>query len=486
MIVYGILGFLRPAVYILLFPFYTTFLSEADYGLFNLMLDVGAFAMIIMSFRISSAMLTYYYNYAHDIKLKKEYLSSSFSASIIVGTIMTIVLYLIGPSVFDLVFNSTNPQIETQEVVSFLPLGMIVVLYAAMTETGMIYLTYLKNEKDVIKYSLLIFIQLIAVVFFQVLLIGTFEMGVYGALLGMVIGWSIVLVSMIVMERGILTMKINWSMVVSSFKFSIALLPYLIIYWLLLQGGRVFLKQHSTLEVVGLFAAIMVLTRLIILGIESVINGIRPFLFDQFALGNEGDKNQIGLLTKMIIVVPLFTIPVIILVGTNIFLFTPNEFYRQIAPYMTMASMVIFAFIYVKLFYQQLIFAKRSDLATILSFVAVLFLIAGFLYWIPRYEIWGVLYATLLANIVLALLFYIAAQKVIFVKYDIMTIIFYPAVVFGVIFILEWWMIRSGYSYSTYGIVQCLVVSLLILIMNRNNFKDYKLLFMNRNKTKSA
>ena len=62
MFIYSVLGFLRPAVYILLFPFYTSHLTESEYGLFNLMLDVGAFAMIIASFRISSAMLTYYYN----------------------------------------------------------------------------------------------------------------------------------------------------------------------------------------------------------------------------------------------------------------------------------------------------------------------------------------------------------------------------------------------------------------------------------------
>jgi O-antigen/teichoic acid export membrane protein len=483
MVVYGVLGFLRPAIYILLFPFYTGQFSTDEFGLYNLMLDVGAFAMIIVSFRISSAMLTYYYNYVHDRKLVKEYLSSAFSASIFLGIVMVMILYFLGPVLFPIIFKS--------EAVTFFPYGITVIIYAAMTEVGTVYMTYLKNEKDIVKYSLLILIQLITVVFFQVLLVKFYGMGVYGALLGMVIGWSIVLLSIFIIERGIFTLRINKSMVSTSLKFSFALIPYIAIYWLLLQGGRIFLERNapneddSSLGVVGVFAAMMVVSRLIILGIESVVNGVRPFLFDQFALGKNGDVQQISLLTKMIIIIPLITVPVVILVGTNILLFTTNMDYQTIAPYMTFASLVIFFFIYVKLFYQQLIFAKRSDLATILSFVALVFLIGGFIYWIPLYEIWGVLYATLMANVVLASLFYIAAQQVTFVQYDFKTIIFYPLIVFGLIFIIEWLMLRSGYSYSAFGIVQCIIVSILIIVMNKNNFKDYKLLFMNRNKSKS-
>ncbi len=475
MMIYSVLGFLRPAVYILLLPFYTSHLTDLEYGLYNLMLDVGAFAMIIASFKISSAMLTYYYSYVHDRSEVKSYLSSSFSASLLIGAVTVGIFYCIGPYIFPLIFKS--------EEITFFPYGFTAVAYAAMTEAGMVYLTYLKNEKEIIKYSILVFIQLITVVFFQVFLIAYFDMNAYGALLGMVIGWAFVLVSMIAMEKGILTTKINWTMVRKSIKFGIALMPYLIIYWLLLQGGRTFLERESSLELVALFALIMILTRLIILGIEAVVNGLRPFMFDQFALGEQGNKNQIGLLTKMIIIIPLFTVPVIVLVGTNILLFTTNEVYVEIAPYMTLASLVVFAFTYVKLFYQQLIFAKRSDLATALSFVALIFLLLGFYYLIPDYEIWGVLISTLIANIVLSLLFYIAGQKVIHVDYEMRTILAYPIIVFAIIFIIERFMIGAGYSYNLFGLVQFVVITVLLLAINGRNFSDYKLLFMNRNKS---
>ena len=183
----------------------------------------------------------------------------------------------------------------------------------------------------------------------------------------------------------------------------------------------------------------------------------------------------------MIIIVPLITIPVIIFVGSHISWITGDVAYVAISPYMTLSCLVVFVFLYVKLFYQQLVFSKRSDLATILSFVALIFLVSGFIYWIPRYGIWGVLYATLLANIVLSILFYIAGQKVLPVSYDYKTIFMYPFLIFIIAFTLEWWMIRSGFSYSAFGIVQFIVLGLFIIVVNWSSVKDYKLVFMNRN-----
>ena len=474
MITYTVLGFLRPAVYLFLVPFYTRHLSTEEFGLYDLMLVVSGFAMIVVGLRLSSGMLTFYYNYIDDRAKQKQYLSSTFTATMLISICILTIMFFIGPDVFRIIFKSDE--------VKFMPFGFTVFLYACMTEMGMIYYTFLKNEKDLVRYSSLIFIQVISVTIFQVLLISVFDMGVQGALLGMVFGWFFVLVAVLFFEKGLLTFNVNWDMVKATLKFSLPLIPYLLIYWLLVKGGRIFLEKYSTLEAVGLFAMIMTLSRLIILGIEAIVNGVRPFLFDQFALRDRGDLKQIGLLTNMIIIVPLITIPVIIFVGSHISWITGDVAYVAISPYMTLSCLVVFVFLYVKLFYQQLVFSKRSDLATILSFVALIFLVSGFMYWIPYYGIWGVLYATLLANIVLSVLFYVAGQKVLPVSYDYKTIFVYPILIFLIAFILEWWMIKSGFSYSAFGIVQLIILGLFIIVVNWNSVKDYKLVFMNRNK----
>lgn len=438
------------------------------------MIDFGAFVMIIIAFRISSAMVTYYYNYHNDSDKLKRYLSSVFSVTIFISLIIGILFIFFGPLLFDTIYKSQKVQ--------FYPYGILMLGYAALTEICMIYLIYLKNQKNISKYIVIVLIQILTNFGFQLLFILGFDMGVEGALLGMVTGWICAIVSIFVIEKELLTFSPDWSMVKSSLRFSIALIPYVVIYWCMNQGSRLFLENYSTLETVALYAAILVLTRLVILGIEAVINGIRPFLYDQFALSTDSDPHQISLLTKMIINIPLLMMPLVILVGTNFHFITDKSSYHLVAEYISFATLVIFVFVYVKLFYQQLIFAKRSDLATGLSFIALIFLVAGFVYWIPKYEIWGVLFATLLGNGVLALMFFIAGQRVVKVRYNFTHIIFIPVLSFMIVFIIERYMITQGFSYSRFGLVQFIIVSFLILFLNRNSIRDYKFLFLNRNK----
>jgi len=475
MFVYGVLGFLRPAIYIFLLPFYTNVFTPEENGIHYLMIDVAALALVIIGFRLSSAMLTYYYNYFNDKVEVKNYLRSSYSISVMLSVVILVILYFIGPSLFRFVFKS--------EEILFFPYGFTVCIYAALAEVNMIYFVYLRNEKELVKYSILVLTQTFSVIIMQILLICYFDMGVQGALLGMALGWVFVTIAVFIMEKNIFTFKPNWSMVKASLRFSITLIPYLVIYWLMLQGGKFFLERDEgiTLGDVAVYAILMVLTRLIILGVEALINGIRPFLYEQFALKENGDAQQISMLTKMIINVPLLALPVAILVGTNMHIITSHPKYYEMSPYMTMGCLVIYIFVYVKLFYQQLLFAKKSVLVTILSFVALLFLIGGFVYFIPRFQIWGVLYATLIGNVVLSILFFIAAQKFLPIQYNFGSIFISPVITFACIFGLERLMLNMGYNLTTFGWVQLIVVTGVIFALNFNNVKDYKSLFM-RNK----
>ncbi len=470
MLVYGILGFLRPAVYVFLWPFYMSVFTVEENGLYYLMIAVAGVAMLVIGLRLSSAMLTYYYNYYQDQETLRDYLRSSFSTSIILSVLFLIVLYFIGPSLFDYVFQSDEIQ--------FYPYGFTVCIYAALTEINMNYYIYLRNEKSLGKYAFVVVFQTVAVILFQILFICYYGMGVQGALLGMTLGWVLLTLVIIFMERDILTLRPNLELVKPALKFSIALLPYLIIYWLLIEGGKFFLESKGDLALVGVFANLMVLTRFIILGVEAIINGIRPFLFEQFSKGSKRNDAQVSLLTKMIINVPLLAIPFVILVGTNVHFFTSNEAFYAINQYITLASFVVFVFVYIKLFYQQLIFIKKSGLITLLSFAAVVALIGFFILWIPKYQINGVLYATLVGNAILALLFFVSAQKLAPVKYELRSILFVPLITFICIFSLEYFLLESGYSYANYGWIQFFIISILLLLLNFKNFKEYRLLFI--------
>jgi len=479
MVFYAVLGFLRPAIYIFLLPLYLSVFSETEYGLYDLMIVTGNLIMIVATLRLSNAMLTQYYDYLGNHDDTRTYLGSLFSSSILLGLGFILLAYLFGETIFDLVFKS--------EEVSFFPFGFTILLYAVLSEINTCYFIFLKNEKNLLRYAFIILTQILGVILLQFICIIILELGVQGALIGMLAANVITTLMIILMEKGILTFQINWDMIKLSFKFSLNLIPYFLIYWVLTKGGKIVLERFADLSTVGLFALLMSLVGVLILIVDSVVNGVRPFLFEQFAQAkNEGRTEKISLLTKMMVNVPLVGVPIIVWAGNNIGLITSKEHYWQIGEYATFGSLVTYFLVYGKLFYQQLIFVKRSDLVTIISFVVMVALVIGFYFLVPEYKIWGVLVTTLFANVVMAILMFVVAQRYLFVRYSFQSILLFPIIVFILLFGMEWWLVDySAFSRTTFGWIQLLVLLIVIGGLNYSSVQDYLKLFGKAN-TKTA
>ena len=470
MAAYTLLTFVRPAIYIVLLPLYLAEFSESEYGIYNLMIDFGQFMMIVVTLRISAAMLNQYYDYIDDKKKQRKYLSSLYSFSILISAFFILLLYFFGEGLFNAVFKSDS--------ILFFPYGFTIIAYAILSEINLCYFTFLKNEKDIVKYFFVILLQVGLVMFFQFLYIIVLQKGVGGALIGMLMANVITTLAVLLMERNIITFSPDMAMIKKSLKFSVVLIPYLMIYWLMFKGGRLFLERYTDLNLVGIYALIIVLTGVVVLAIDAVQSGIRPFLFELFA-DKKGDKKQISLLTKMMVNVPLLIIPVVILVGCNMQVLTSNTSWYSINIFMSMASVVVYVLVFSKLFYLQLVFARRSDLITLFSFLTVLILLVGFTYLIPLYKIWGVLWATLIANVCMAILFYFAAQKVNRIAFDYKSIFLNPLLVFFTLFAIEKLVISRGWSYGSFGLLQFLIIVGLIILLNVGSIKDYKTIFVN-------
>jgi len=320
------------------------------------------------------------------------------------------------------------------------------------------------------------------VIILQFVFIIFLKMGVNGALTGMLIANILTTMLVMLMEKNILTFNPDMKMIKIAFKFSLALVPYLLIYWGLTKGGKFILEHNAELSTVGIFAVLMTIAGIVIIVVDAAISGIRPFLFDTFAREEQNaDEAKIDLFNSLMILLPLIAIPPIVLVATNIGLVTNKDGYTEIAHYVTLASLVTFILVYGKMFYQQLIFVKRSDLLTTLSFVVLIVLVVGLLSLVPDYKIWGVLVSMLIANIVMAILFYGAAQKRLPVSYKFQKVFLFPFCFFITLFGLEWLCTQQlGLSHAWFGLVQFIVLLSLILVMNYKMVGEYRALFVGK------
>lgn len=471
MMFYTALGFLRPAILIILLPVYLSVFSVEEWAVYSLMVIVGSFAMVLVTGRIAAAMLNHYYDYLGQPQLIRKYLSSLFSASIYIGGFVLILIALTGEYVFDLVFKS--------EEILFYPYGITIIAYAVLSEINLNYYIFLKNEKNLGKFALVTLTQMLLLILFQYIMIVVLREGVQGALIGMLASNIITSLLIVFLERDILTLKPDWSMVKPSLAFSLPLIPYLIIYWFMTKGERIVLEQMMDLQTVGQYVLLITISGVAVLLIEAVINGVRPFLFEFFTKASKEYDSSVGLLTKLIVNVPLLILPVIIVVGTNIQFITDNTDYHSVSPYITVAAIVSYCIVFGKLFYQQLIYAKQSALITRLSLVCLIIFLISLYFLIPPFKIWGVLASVWIVNAAFGVLFYFFAQKYQRVNYHFRSLFLNPLIVIVAILILDYWMISSGYTLSQYGVAQFFVILMLIMILNRNSIREYRRLFVN-------
>ena len=434
---------------------------------------------IVVTFRLNAAMVTLYYDYHGDSTQQKRYLQSLFSVSLGMAVVTGTILALLGDSIFQVVFKS--------DAIKFFPFGLTILAYALLSEVNECYYSYLKNEKNLRGYLTIILCQVLSMILFQFLLIIVFDKGVQGALLGMLLANVVTTIVIFFTEKGILTLTPDMTMIKNSLKFSIALIPYLLISWALARGGKFMLERFDSLSQVGVFALLITLTNIIVLAAGAVVSGVRPFLFELFAehtsvsIKDDNYNDRVDYLTKVVIVIPLLTIPVIILLGTNISILTSKDAYLDIGEYITFACLTIFLLVYAKLFYQQMIFAKRSDIVTRISFIVLLVLLIGFYLWVPVYKIWGVLMAMAVANLFMAVLFYFYGKKSQPISYNRGLVFILPFVFFALLFGMEWLIVYNlGIGRSQFGIIQFIILVLLILLSNRNFVSQYKALFIQK------
>lgn len=453
-------------------PLYLHVLTELEYGLNDLMLICGSFFMILVTFRLNAAMLTVYYDYLEDEQKKKEYLRNTFSFSILIGCLMCVLFYFVGEPLFEMIFKA--------EEAKFFPYGFIVLCYAVIGEINSTYYIYMRNEKDLIGYFLVVGLQILTTIILQLIFVLCFDGGVAGLLFANLISNIIVFSVILLREEKIITFTFDGAMLKKSIRFSAALIPYLLIWWVLTKGGKFVLERHTDLTTIAIFAILVTLSSVVIIATEAVINGLRPFLFEIFTKSkNISDNKEVDLLTKMIVNIPLLIIPFIVLIGSNPQILTAKVAYLEVAEYLPFIVLTVFVLVYAKLFYQQLVYVKRSDVVTLLSFLVMLVLCIGFHYLVPTLKIWGVLYATLIANALMAVLFYIAAQRYLTINYSLRSIFLIPLIFFIGLFGMEFLSLHVlGVSRGLFGVLQFVVLTLLVLVLNWNWIRDYKSVFL--------
>lgn len=463
------LNFIKPAIGIFLLPLYLNVLTSTEYGLYTLMVAVSGIVNIVGTLRINASMSTYYWDYNHDDHLTKKYLQQLFSFSILLSIACIVFFLCFGPLIFQWIFKD--------QTISFFPYGIIVVASGVLNATNSVYYIYLKNRKEFNKLSRILFTQIILAVTIQVVLILGYKKGVYGLLLGVMIPYLLTLIYIIWSESKILDFRLKKKMLAPSLKYSIALIPFLLIYWLSSTGDRIILEKYLDLEVIGQYALLMTISGVLFLVADSVMNGIRPFLYEWLQNNDGSNQGYPVKLIKFYLAINIITAGGILLIGHNLSFITDKEAFLKAIPFFTLATTIVFLRSYLLLFNMQLNYSKSSKIISTISILSLIVLLSLYHILSKQYGLEGVLYAGIIAGAFTSIVFFIVAQKKLRIAYNLIDLWIIPLLCFICFFMVHHYLVIDV---RLKGVIQFLISILAFAIILRGNFKEIISLVRNK------
>jgi O-antigen/teichoic acid export membrane protein len=157
-------------------------LGPAGLGVYTLVFVIYLLGMQFAAFGVTSALTKYVAEFIDDHNTVRKYVSSGMTSSIISGTLMAVVLYLFAPYLAISFFKI--PEME-----GFLELIALCLPFIAIQKA---VLGTLNGFRKMHLYALVNIAQYVSVVCLSIVLVIVFNMGVFGAVIGLVVPTIIV------------------------------------------------------------------------------------------------------------------------------------------------------------------------------------------------------------------------------------------------------------------------------------------------------
>lgn len=232
---------LAQAISVLLVPVFTRNISQADFGLYSLMISVQSLLAIFSTAGIVSG-LSRFYNEFED---KNGVKNTALVFVIILGGLLSALSWFFGEALYNLIFGfSENGRLQLVVVMGSTALLSITSVYAA----------YFNMQDKAFLNSLINVGRSLLLLGFSLWLILYQQLGVLGALMAQLCAYGIVAVVLLIMDRHRLRIKMSQDMLVPMLKYSVGLIPGQISGWVYTLIDRYIIKLMLGLAPVAVYS----------------------------------------------------------------------------------------------------------------------------------------------------------------------------------------------------------------------------------------
>ena len=458
-IVFSLLAFLLPLSNFLLLPIYTKYFPPSEYAVLAILTSFTNLIASIGAFRISVALNPYYFEYKDSPKEFNQFYGNILLFTIISGALTLLVGFVFGDMLFKLV-------LKNDQSIPFFPLGIIALIIGLLTTFKSPYVVLLRLEKDVYKYALFFCLNAFLVIVLQLLFVIYFEVGIIGVLIARMGAEFVGAIIIFYHGFSFMRYKLNKKHLVQALRFCIPIIPTGFIGWVYAFGDRFFIERFIDLRSLGIYSILIAITGLVTMLSDALSNGIVPYLYDYYAEGVKKNMDNINKILRFYIHSILLSCSFLIMLGCNLNLFIVNVDYIGIYKFVSIGVIVFLIEAYYKIYFNNLIYLKKSKSILYLSFSSIAIVFILYLLFIPVFGIWGVILSNVIGNIVILLFAYYYSQQKLTIILNVKQLIVVPSVVVFTFFLTELFIYVDRLNYSFIGIFQFILIFSFLTIIN--------------------
>lgn len=340
-------------------PIYLNTFSVEEFGINEIINRVTLFISTIISLRVSGAMANIYFT-LDPAEQKKSFVASLAGFTAISGIVGAVFVLIIGYFLMPLIFNNIT--------FSMFPHGLCAILTAIASNMTSPYFFYLKNEQKLTSFLKINLFFIVFNIVLQLSAIYFFKVGFESIVNIRSVFALFQFMTMIIVYQQHFSLKIKWPFVRRALKYTIPLIPFLVLNWLQLYYDRFFVGKYLGAVALGIFSFILILQNIQATLTDVFENAIRPSLMNQF---NKGTSQSLSLqkLQNQFLIALTLSASFILFATILIPFVTENDLYinNAVLFFLVVPSGVIKGLSL--LFMQQLVFKEKSfELGVIVFF----------------------------------------------------------------------------------------------------------------------
>jgi O-antigen/teichoic acid export membrane protein len=406
--VYAISAVASPLVSLVLAPFLTHSLSNADYGALIVLNTVITLVTTITQLGLNSAILRAY-NYDYENRRDRlDVLSTALILLTLISISVAIVTMLTAPEMASFLLGSPSFSIPVQ-------ITALAILAQNLSVPGF---AWLRAENRAKVFSILAIINLLITLGANIVLVGIAHMGIAGSLLATVAGYAVVMICMLptILLRAGLALRLDITRNLLSF--GIPLVFNSVSFWVLQLSDRYLLSRLGSLAQTASYGVAYTLGG----ALNAVV--LAPFILAwpiaMYTIAKRSDAPLVFQLVfrwfSMILLLAAFVLALVAVIILNIF-FPPS--YHSAAPIIPIIAMSTMFFGVYNIFAVGIGIRRKTWLAALIMTLSALVNVGCNLFLIPLYGSMGAALSTLIAYMLLALTMYIVNQQIYPIPFEI-------------------------------------------------------------------